>query len=56
MIEEIEERFTEKEITKLLELVDTILPDPSGQVSVETSDNCSRVDDCSSSDVRSAEQ
>lgn len=55
MIEEIEERFTEDETTKLLELIVTILPDPSGQVSMETSDNCSRLED-SSSDVRSAEQ
>jgi hypothetical protein len=35
MIEEIEERFTEDETTKLLKLIVTILPDPSGQVSME---------------------
>jgi len=35
MIEEIEERFSEEEITELLELVASILPDPAGQEAMD---------------------
>jgi len=35
MIEEIEERFSEEEITELLELVASILSDPAGQEAMD---------------------
>ena len=56
MIEEIEERFTEDEVTNLLELITSILPDPASDQDTMETDGATEASGKTHNEERTAEQ